>query len=292
MPSQTRESSSIATSPPPLAASVGPVHFFGCALRNSHDATGDPIDPPDFDFRLPDHLTGSDAPRVAVYKSWQEPMPAGWQRWVFDQHEMVYDTLHDADIQRGALDDYDVLVFQTQSPSSITNGYGASQVPAPYVGGLADTGVEAVRAFVEGGGRVVAIETAVNFVTDLFDIDVSSATAGMSNTEFYIPGSILRLELEADSEINEGLRDEISAWYWRSSFAFDVNDPRVRVAARYGSGDPLLSGWVLGGEHIAGQPAILEADIGEGSVVLFGFQPNYRAQTVVTWPLLFNSLRK
>ncbi len=74
--------------------------------------------------------------------------------------------------------------------------------------------------------------------------------------------------------------------------AYEVDDPRIRVVARYGQGDPLLSGWVLGGEHIAGEAAILEADIGEGSLVLFGFQPNYRAQTVATWPLLFNAMRK
>ena len=74
--------------------------------------------------------------------------------------------------------------------------------------------------------------------------------------------------------------------------AFEVDDERVRVVARYGEGDPLLSGWALGGELIAGAPAILEADVGAGSVVLFGFQPNYRAQTLGTWPLLFNSIRR
>jgi hypothetical protein len=36
--------------------------------------------------------------------------------------------------------------------------------------------------------------------------------------------------------------------------------------------------------------ALAEATIGQGSVVLFGFQPNYRAQTVATWPLLFNAM--
>ena len=252
----------------------------------------DPIDAPDFDFQLPDHLSGSDAPRVAMYKSWQEPMPAGWQRWVFDQYEMQYDTLHDANIRGGDLQDYDVLIFQAQSPNSITSGYREGQLPLEYTGGLGEQGVAEVQAFVENGGRVIAIEAATGFVSDLFDLEVSNATAGLSNTDFYIPGSILRLELDGASEINEGMSSEVSSWYWRSSMAFDVDDPRVRVAARYGSGDPLLSGWALGGDYIQGEPALLEADIGEGSVVLFGFQPNYRAQTVVTWPLLFNAIRK
>lgn len=139
---------------------------------------------------------------------------------------------------------------------------------------------------------MVAVEEATDFVRDLFDLEVRDATASLPTTDFYIPGSILRLELEAESEITEGMRDEVAAWYWRSSMAYDVADPRARVVARYGSGDPLLSGWVMGGEHVAGRPAIVEATIGRGSVVLFGFQPNYRAQTLATWPLLFNALRR
>lgn len=250
------------------------------------------IDAPDFDFVLPDHLSGSDVPRIAMYKSWQEPMPAGWQRWVFDEYQMPYDTLHDADIRGGGLSDYDVLIFQAQDAGSIRSGFREGQLPLQYTGGLGDGGVAAVEAFVQNGGRVIAIEAATDFVVDLFDLDVSNATRGLPNSDFYIPGSILRLELDASSEINEGMSNEMSSWYWRSSMAYEVNDPRIRVAARYGSGDPLLSGWVLGGERIAGKPAILEADIGEGSVVLFGFQPNYRAQTVATWPLLFNAIRK
>ncbi len=250
----------------------------------------DPIEIPDFDFRLPEAFVGADAPRVALYKSWREPMPEGWQRWVFDQHAMPYDTLHDADIREGALSEYDVLLFQAQSADQILEGFAPGSVPPEYAGGLGDRGAAAVAAFVREGGRVVAIEAATDFVRDLFDLDISSVTTGLSNTDFYIPGSILRLELDETSQLNAGMRSETSAWYWRSSMAYQVDDPRVRVAARYGSGDPLLSGWVLGGEHIAGQPAILEADIGAGSLVLFGFQPNYRAQTMATWPLLFNAL--
>jgi len=194
-------------------------------------------------------------------------------------------------VQSGALDDYDVLIFQAQSARSIERGHPEGSIPPQYAGGLGDVGGAAVQAFVEGGGRVIAIEAATEYVRDVFDLGVSDLTDRLVNTDFYIPGSILRLELDPESEINEGMRGEIASWYWRSSMAFEVDDPRVQVAARYGFGDPLLSGWVMGGEHIAGQPAILEADIGEGSVVLFGFQPNYRAQTMATWPLLFNAIR-
>lgn len=256
-------------------------------------AMSEPIEPPDFDFRLPERFTGPDAPRVAIYKSWQEPMEAGWTRWVFDKHGMRYDTLHDADVKRGGLSDrYDVIVLQAQSPRSITAGFEPGSVPPRYAGGLGSEGVAALEAFVRGGGRLVAIEDAVELVVDLFDLDVSNAVEGLPNTDFYIPGSILRLELDPASELTAGMDPEAIAWFGTGSMAFEVSDPRVRVAAHYGEGSPLLSGWVLGGENVAGMPALLEAEVGSGSVVLFGFQPNYRAQTVATWPLLFNALAR
>jgi hypothetical protein len=252
----------------------------------------DPISQSDFDFQLPDHLAGPSAPRVALYKSWEEPMPAGWQRWVFDEHGMPYDTLHDRDIRSGALGRYDVLLLQSQSARSIVEGFSADEVPPPYAGGLGSAGSDEIRAFVRNGGRLIAIEEATDYVVDLFSLDVRDETSRLPTSEFYIPGSILRLEVDEGSEVGSGMATEVAAWYWQSSRAFSVGDARVRVVARYGTGEPLLSGWAIGTEHVAGQPAILEADVGNGSVVLFGFQPNYRGQSMATWPLLFNAMRR
>jgi hypothetical protein len=251
-----------------------------------------PISQSDFAFQLPPHLAGPEAPRVALYKSWQEPMEAGWQRWVFDQHDLAYDTLHDRDVQSGALQRYDVLILQSQSARSIADGFRPGEVPDRYTGGLGTSGSDEVRAFVRNGGRLIAIESATDYVIELFGLEVQDATSRLPASSFYVPGSILRLELEGDSDVSGGVDSEVPAWYWQSSRAFSVRDPRVRVVARYGAGAPLLSGWVIGGEAVAGQPAILEADIGNGSLVLFGFQPNYRAQSMATWPLLFNAMRR
>ena len=251
------------------------------------------ITPPEFTFTLPAHLRGSGASRVAMLKPWQESQEAGWTRWMFDEYGLRYDTLHNADVQRGGLAGrYDVIVLQSQTPRSIANGFAAGSVPPQYAGGLGEAGAAALRDFVRAGGRLVAVEDATEYVTGLFGLGVGSAVEGLRNTEYYIPGSILRLELDSSSELTRGLSTESIAWYGTGSLAFDVTDPSIRVAARYGSGDPLLSGWVLGGDKVAGKPAILEADVGRGSVVLFGFQPNYRGQSVATFPLLFNSLAR
>ena len=250
-----------------------------------------PIETPDFVFQLPEALQGVAAPRIALYKSWREPMEAGWTRWIFDQYELPYDTLKDARVRAGDLRrDYDVILFQGQSLASITAGFQSGVVPEAYVGGLGSEGEQALDRFVREGGRIVAIEDATEYIVDLFDLGVSNAVERLAPTDFYIPGSILEMRPEPGHALNEGLPQWVGAWFSRDSRVFDVSDASVRVTARFSDGNPLLSGWLLGPEYVAGKPAVVEASVGEGSVVLMGFQPNYRAQTVATWPMLFNAL--
>jgi hypothetical protein len=46
----------------------------------------------------------------------------------------------------------------------------------------------------------------------------------------------------------------------------------------------------VGGGKLNGRWAIVEAPLGRGRVVLFGFRPQYRARTWSTFKYLFNSL--
>ncbi|MCH8811711.1 MAG: peptidase M14, partial [Gemmatimonadetes bacterium] len=169
-------------------------------------------------------------------------------------------------------------------------GFPSGVVPEAYVGGLGSEGERALDRFVREGGRIVAIEAASEYVADLFDLGVSSAVQRLTASDFFIPGSILEIRPEPGHALNVGLPEAVGAWFSSASRAFDVSDSSVRVTARFGDGNPLRSGWLLGPEHVAGKPAVVEASVGQGSVVLFGFQPNYRAQTVATWPMLFNAL--
>lgn len=237
----------------------------------------------------PGPAAASERVRIGMYKGWRETMPAGWTRWLLDRHGVRYDTLHDARVRAGGLAaDYDVLVFQSQSNTSISEGHAAGALPPEYVGGLGDEGRAAVREFVEAGGRLVAVEEATEFAADLFGLGVSNAVAGLSSSDFYVPGSLLRVDLEEDV-LTAQYDGWTAAWFWRSSRAFAVDDDRVRVVGRYGQ-DPVVAGWALGPEKLAGRPALLRARIGAGEAILFGFQPNYRGQSIATWPLFFDAL--
>jgi hypothetical protein len=245
----------------------------------------------EWQFKLPAALAGRNAPRIGYYKSAQEPMDGGWTRWVFDMHKLAYDTIKDARIRAGNLRrDYDVILMQSQSPQSIRDGFEEGSLPEMYTGGIGDTGVVAIRDFVQQGGRLVVIEEATDFAIETFAIGASSAVVGIRPQDFYVPGSIVKLALNAEHPIAATVGDSIHGWYWDSSRAFNLRDPNLRVVATYQTINPVVSGWILGPERIAGKPALLEATVGRGSVVLFGFQPNYRGHSVATWPLLFNAL--
>ncbi|HSL71631.1 MAG TPA: hypothetical protein VK864_15395, partial [Longimicrobiales bacterium] len=245
-----------------------------------------------FAFELPAPLRGRSGPRIGLYKGWSESMESGWTRWTFDQHKLVYDTIKDARMRAGNLRrNYDVIVIQTHSPGALRNGNSGERYPAEYAGGLGDAGVAALEQFVKDGGRLVAIEESTEFAIERFGLGVKNAVAGLRNTEFYVPGSILKADLDTTHPVAAGMKPSTPVWFSDASRAFDVSDPNVKVIARYASGNPALSGWILGPEKLAGKPALLEAKVGKGSVILFGFQPDYRAQSVATWPLLFNALK-
>jgi hypothetical protein len=250
-----------------------------------------PIAPVGVTYEAPPFLSGARAPRIGLYRGSRETIPAGWTRWLLDSHEISFRALSDADLRAGRLNArFDVILFQDQSAGQISEGWRRGQMPPEFTGGLGSEGTSALRQFVQAGGRLVAIESATDFAISTFDLPVRSRTSMLPASAFYIPGSILGLDVDVSHRIGRATPERNIAWFGAYGRAFDTLSPAARVVARYGAGDPRLSGWALGIQHVAAQPAIVEVPVGRGSVVLFGFQPNYRGQSVATWPLLFNAI--
>jgi hypothetical protein len=245
--------------------------------------------------------------RVAVYKNHLPSMDEGWTRWVFDQYKFSYESLRDAQVRAGNLNaKYDAIIIPDQSVNALFNGLpgaagrgetaGAEErvtgvYPAEYAGGLGEAGVKALREFIEAGGTVITFNNASNFAIEKLGVPVRNALKGRSSRDFYCPGSILRMRLDSSSPLTFGIEKETIAWF-ENSPAFEITDPaKARAIATYpASENPLLSGWILGDKLIRGRAAMVEAKIGKGRVILFGFRPQYRAQSLATFPLLFNSI--
>jgi hypothetical protein len=63
------------------------------------------------------------------------------------------------------------------------------------------------------------------------------------------------------------------------------------VLARYPTdGAVLRSGFLTGEEYMRGRAAALDANLGEGHVILIGFQPQWRGQPVGTFRMIFNAM--
>jgi DNA-binding transcriptional regulator YdaS (Cro superfamily) len=116
--------------------------------------------------------------------------------------------------------------------------------------------------------------------------------AGLERKEFFVPGSILRLELQRGHWLTAGLPVRSIAWFEEGPAFQPTADAegRVEIVGRFGTESPLLSGWISGAEHIEGRGAIAVVRYGRGEVILFAFRPQYRGQTIATYPLIFNAL--
>lgn len=231
-------------------------------------------------------------PRIGLYRSYTASMDEGWTRWIFDTWSVPYTSVVDSVIRAGRLNrTFDVIVIPDMTGAQILNGLPPAY-PAPYAGGLGDRGIEALRAFVRDGGTLITLNNSSLWAIDAFDLPVRNVLSGVSQDDFFAPGSIFRLELDTTHPISRNMPGESIAWFQRSA-AFEVTDPSgARVVGRYPE-DParlLLSGWVLGAERVAGTGALVEATHGRGRVVLFGFRPQYRGQSLATYPLLFDAL--
>jgi Zinc carboxypeptidase len=231
--------------------------------------------------------------RIALYQSWAAAIDEGWTRWIFDHYHIPYTTVHNPDIQAGNLNKrFDVIIFPAESPRAIFAGRPKGSVPDSVAGGVGQTGVAALKDFMNRGGTVVTLEEASHFAMQYLGAPLKDVTQGLRAQDFYIPGSILRMDLDASSPLAAGMPQQTIAWFGTSSMAFDPTAADVQVIGRYGDGHPLLSGWALGDERIAGKAAMVAVPEGKGRLVLFGFKPQYRAQSVATFPLLFNAMRR
>ncbi len=231
--------------------------------------------------------------RVGVYRGWAPSSDEGWTRFVFDTFNVPYRSIDDDAMRAGELGkNFDVIILPAQSQKQIVIGLDAGTYPEEYTGGITEAGVEALRAFVDGGGILICFDDSTEFAINRLQLPVKNVLADVKMADFYCPGSILRINIETRHPVGRLMRPETDA-YFVSSAAFDITDERrAAVIARYANEQVLRSGWLRGEKYLAGKVALAEVFQGNGRVFLFGFRPQHRGQTWGTFPLIFNAINR
>ena len=243
--------------------------------------------------------------RVGMYQRYYGGnMDEGWTRWLLEDFAFSYNTLMDAAITDGNLNDtYDVIVLpadgvarMTGEPSE-TSGRGGSRpedYPPAYRSGFGDEGAAALEAFVKNGGTLVTFAQAGDLPIQKFGLPVRNLLAGLSSTEFWSPGSTLKVNIDRTNALAYGMPADGLATFLGGNQVYEVvatpRNDRVKRIVTFIDRDILQSGWLIGEDVIAEKAAMVSVQHGLGQVVLIGFRVQHRAQTHGTFKLFFNAL--
>ena len=249
-------------------------------------------------------------PRIAMYQRYGGGnMDEGWTRLMFEQFDVPFKSIKDADIKSGTLSaNYDVIVLPADSIQAMTGerpaagaapagrggGPGADTTPHEYHSGFGAEGVSALQAFVQKGGTLVTFGEAGDLPIQRFGLPLRNVVAGLPSRTFWSPGSTLRVRFDTTHPVAFGMPREGFALFMPGSQVYEVtsttNSQDVEIFATYVERDILQSGWLLGEQVIAKKAAAVAVKHGGGKVVLLGFRPQHRDQTHGTFKLVFNSL--
>jgi len=252
-------------------------------------------------------------PRLALVETPFHDMDAGWTRYLFDTYHIPYRLVVPADFAKTDFAaNFDVVLFPDNSESLLMTGkfkyegrYYISGYQPQYTKGIGKEGMERLMTFLTGGGIVVCWGESVDvFLTTLemplggkekeeIQLPVENVSAKLKKDGVKCPGTFMRATFLADHPLTLGM-EEKSGIFFSNGPVFETLLPNTdmdrRVIAAFPEKKIALSGWCEKEEKLANRSLLVWVRKDKGQWVFFGFNPQFRASTQVTFKLLFNAL--
>lgn len=249
--------------------------------------------------------------KIALFDYYGGSMPSGWVRWMLEQYNFDFEVVYPQEIDKGNLiAKYDVILFigggiPGLGNSSSRNQTNPEDIEAQYhslLGTLStDTSIPAIKGFMDKGGKVVAVGAATALAYHL-DLPVKNALVetladgkerNLTGDKYYIPGSILRANIDQKSTVNLGMSSTANMVFNNSpvfKLTSEASAKGVKALAWFDESSPLVSGWAWGEDYLKNGVVAFEAPIGKGKLYAFGPEITFRAQAHGTFKMLFNNL--
>ncbi len=251
--------------------------------------------------------------RVGLWDRYGGSMPAGWTRWIFEQYELPFERVFAPRLDAGDLiRDFDVLVFVDGAiPSASSRGrrFGGGNPPAnlpaeyreQWGSVSADTTIPALREFIEAGGKIITIGSSTN-LAEHFGIPLEShlsqrhpdgTVTPLQRDNYYVPGSLLEVAVDNSHPAARGADDHAIVMFDNSPvfrLPPDAAMRGIRPIAWFDTASPLRSGWAHGQAYLENGVAMLSAEVGKGTLYLYGPEVLFRAQPTGTFRFVFNAM--
>jgi hypothetical protein len=258
------------------------------------------------------------APRVGLWDAYGGSMASGWVRWLLERFEFDFRVVYAPELDNGDLASrYDVLIVVGGGIPGVRGAAGTESrgraprlpdlktIPAEYhdrVGRVSlDKTVPQLKRFLEDGGTLVTIGSSTALAQHI-GLPVANALVErtgdgtdqpLGTSKFYVPGSVLQLRVDNTNPLAYGLGEHVDVYFANSPVMRlrpDAALNGVKPIAWFDSDRPLRSGWAWGQHHLKDGVGAIEADVGRGTLLLFGPEITFRAQPHGTFKFLFNSI--
>ena len=296
----------------------------GAWLISSGDISRDDLESWADEFGFTVHGAGStavneiettevDLPRIALLHTWRETRDSGAVRYALDYLGIPYTMLSETALEGENLrDGYDVILFPEQGRNTdgkqIFDGIDDRHSPLAYTqteefpnhgipneaeditGGMGYGGLQALSEFLEEGGTMITLGSATTLPVE-FSLSRNAQLFEPDN--LIIPGSIVKGEVEDPSNpLTFGYGEYIPLWHKFGPYIEEHPSRPADVPVRYTSeSDKLfMSGVVVEPDELTGRPALMNHGIGDGHMVMFGFNPMHRYQPHGNFSLVWNAV--
>jgi hypothetical protein len=251
------------------------------------------------------------APRVAL--AWDTPtqsQSAGWTRYVIErQYGQKVTAIRTASMRRADLARYDVIVLPAGS----------------YSDAIGEDGIRRLKDWVRAGGTLVTLGEASRWasrekvgiletVTELRGgkpdvepaadekkkaaeprqpFDLEQAIQPEREPPDAVPGALLRVVMDREHWLSAGVDEEIQAVVEGQRIFTPMKLDKGRNVGVYAAKDRLLAAgfaWENPKEQLPQKAFLMHQPMGQGHVIAFAEDPNYRAFAEVTSLLFMNAL--
>lgn len=248
--------------------------------------------------------------RIGLFDVYGGSETSGWTRWLLEQFGFPYEVVYPQGLDAGNLSNrFDVLIFESETvPSALTpeddpdessDQPDPASIPEKYRERLgafsSDRTLPEVRKFLEDGGTVLAVGSSATLGAALglpvADALVDPATGKpLPRERYWAPGSIHRMRVDNANPLAYGLPEALDVYFDRSPVFRMTPKAGVRRVGWFDADRTLRSGWALGEQYHKDGVTVVDADVGEGKLLLLSPLVTFRGQPHGSFKLLFNGI--